>query len=54
MTAVTERTPPKLSLLQLVGKLGNLSKARKVMGYRRFAGRQQHSVLGAAAQSPAD
>ncbi|WP_018233308.1 IS481 family transposase [Thioalkalivibrio thiocyanodenitrificans] len=35
MTAVTESTKRKLSLLQLAEELGNVSKACKIMGYHR-------------------
>ena len=35
MTAVTESTKRKLSLLQLAEELGNVSRACKVMGYSR-------------------
>lgn len=35
MTAKTESTKRKLSLLQLAEELGNVSKACKIMGYHR-------------------
>ena len=33
MSAITESTKSKLSLLQLTGELGNVSKACQIMGY---------------------
>ena len=35
MTALTQSTKRKLSLLQLAEELGNVSKACKIMGYHR-------------------
>ncbi len=35
MTALTQSTKKKLSLLQLAEELGNVSKACKIMGYHR-------------------
>ena len=35
MTAMTESTKRKLSLLQLAEELGNVSKACQIMGYHR-------------------
>ncbi len=35
MHAITESTKRKLSLLQLAEELGNVSKAFRIMGYRR-------------------
>ena len=35
MPAITESTKRKLSLLQLAEELGNVSKACRIMGYRR-------------------
>jgi hypothetical protein len=35
MTAVSQSTRRKLSLLQLAAELDNVSKARKIMGYHR-------------------
>ena len=35
MTALTQSTKRKLSLLQLAEELGNVSKACKLMGYHR-------------------
>lgn len=35
MTATTQSTKRKLSLLQLAEELGNVSKACKIMGYHR-------------------
>jgi transposase InsO family protein len=52
MTAVTERTKRKLSLLQLAEELGNVSKACQIMGYHRdtfYEVRRAFQVGGVAA-----
>lgn len=52
MTAMTESTKRKLSLLQLAEELGNVSKACKIMGYHRdtfYEVRRAFQVGGVAA-----
>lgn len=52
MTAITESTKRKLSLLQLAEELGNVSKACKIMGYHRdtfYEVRRAFQVGGVAA-----
>ena len=54
MTAITESTKRKLSLLQLAEELGNVSKACKIMGYHRdtfYEVRRAFQVGGVAALS---
>ena len=52
MPAITESTKRKLSLLQLAEKLGNVSKACRIMGYHRdtfYEVRRAFQVGGVAA-----
>lgn len=52
MTALTQSTKRRLSLLQLAEELGNVSKACKIMGYRRdtfYEVRRAFQVGGVAA-----
>ncbi len=52
MTATTESSKRKLSLLQLAEKLGNVSKACQIMGYHRdtcYEVRRAFQVGGVAA-----
>src|SRR5690606_21767600 len=52
MTALTQSTKRKLSLLQLAENLGNVSKACKIMGYQRdtfYEVRRAFQVGGVAA-----
>ena len=52
MTALTQSTKRKLSLLQLAEELGNVSKACKIMGYHRdtfYEVRRAFQVGGVAA-----
>ena len=52
MTALTQSTKRKLSLLQLAEELGNVSKACKLMGYHRdtfYEVRRAFQVGGVAA-----
>ena len=52
MTALSQSTKRKLSLLQLVEELGNVSKACKIMGYHRdsfYEIRRAFQVGGVAA-----
>ena len=52
MPTITESTKHKLSLLQLAGELGNVSKACQIMGYHRdtfYEVRRAFQVGGVAA-----